>query len=152
MSSRSHSTLRSLESISGHRERMDRYRSPGETRHRRRRRSTAGDTHRAPSSRSRIHETGRRHGDERQSSDSEDAATQSGSVEAKPVRKTRVVYVRDAGARSPLKERRKAEPREHRESTKHAEHSARRSRSHRPRQVSASEAVPVSPPKRYGFS
>jgi hypothetical protein len=152
MASQSRSTFRGLESTSNHRERKDRYRSSEESRHRIRRRST--DTGRLQSSRARPQELGR-HGQSEHSSESEeDAATQSGSVEARPVRrKTRVVYVAERRARSPqLQERRRVEDREHRDHAKHNEDSVRSGRTHLYRRASVTGAVSTSTHKRYNFS
>lgn len=154
MASQSRSTLRGLESTSNHRERKDRYRSSEESRHRIRRRSTIRDTGRLQSSCARPQELGR-HGQSEHSSESEeDAATQSGSVVARPVRrKTRVVYVAERRARSPqLQERRRVEDREHRDHAKHNEDSVRSGRTHLYRRASVTGAVSTSPHKRYNIS
>lgn len=153
MTSQSHSTFRNLESISGHRERRHRYRSPEEVRHHRRRRSTVGDEDRLHSSRVRRPETGRRDRYEKSSESEGDAATQSGSVEAKPVkRRTRIVYVTEADIRSPrLKERHIIETREDRDDRRQSEGSVRWSSVHRSRRASVSGTVSALLPKRYNL-
>jgi hypothetical protein len=134
----------SLQSSPDRRVRMDRYRSPGETRHRRRRRSTVGGTDQIRRSRTRKHETRRPRSEHQSSSSDDDAATQSGSVKDKPTRRrTNVVYVSAAGARSPQKERPRSEAKEHKGG------STRRTRSHRSRRASTAAASPL---KRYDSS
>jgi hypothetical protein len=150
MTSDSRSALQSLESISSHRTK-DRYRAPGETRRRRRRRSTARDTEGLQSPRDGISQRRRADRDEESSESGEDAATQSGSVEATPARrKTRVIYVAGGNTRSStLKENRRIETRRQPDDTKRNEESVWRSRAHRPRRASVGEVATASPPKRY---
>lgn len=152
MASQSGSTLRGLESTSGHKESRDRYRSSEEARHHRRRRSTIGHTSRVQSSSPRIQQSGRLGQNEESSESEEDAATQSGSVEPKPVRrKTRAVYVAEGRARSPkLKERGRVD-REYRDHTKRNEDPARRSKTHLSRRASVTGAVSALSHKRYNF-
>jgi hypothetical protein len=153
MTSESRSTLQSLESVSSHRTK-DQHRAPEETRRRRRRRSTARDTERLQSPRAGKSQRGRLDRDEESSESEEDAATQSGSVEAKPARrKTRVIYVTEGNTRSSiLKERRRIENRRPPDDAKRNEESVWRSRAHRPRRASVSEVAAASPPKRYNIS
>ena len=149
MASESHTTLRSLESTSSSR-REDRYRNPEETRHRRRRRSTVGDIEMVRSSRESMPEQRRLAPDEESSESEDDAATQSGSIEATPAR--RAARITSVTRPSASKEPRRVETREAQDGTRHSEASPGGSRARRPRRAPVVEVVSTLPPKRYNLS
>lgn len=149
IASDSHTTLRSLEYTSSRR-REDRYRNPEESRHRRRRRSTIGDIEMVRSSRESIPEPRRLAADEESSESEDDAATQSGSIEETPARRTtRITSVtRPSGSDEPGR----AETREAQDEAMHSEVSPRGSKAHRPRRAPTVEVASTLPPKRYNIS
>lgn len=111
------------------------------------------DTDRIQSSHSGISHRRMEDQDEALGDSEEDAATQSGSVDGKPTRRsTRVVYAREESTRPHRsRERRRAENRESRGEERRTEESARRSRAHRSRRATIAEVYSASPNKRYSL-
>jgi hypothetical protein len=158
MTSASHATLPSIRSAASHRRRKDRHRSP-ERKHHNRRQSTVKEepatyVYGAPEGRTRpsriLATETRKLGRDGESTESQggERSTQSEPVKEK-TRKVKVVYVTAEEARALENKERK--PRTSRESSnrpRDSGESVHRSRAHRSRRKSVSEAPP-SPLKRY---